>query len=55
MQINFIDRSELYIDTGYHVEMDEKLESLKKGEQLNMLLHPNSQAIWELTDRKSVV
>ena len=55
VQINFIDRSELYIDTGYHVEMDEKLESLKKGEQLNMLLHPNSQAIWELTSDDGII
>ena len=55
VQINFIDRSELYIDTAYHVEMDEKLESLKKGEQLNMLLHPNSQAIWELTSDDGII
>ena len=36
VRIDFIDRGELYIDTAYHVEMDEKLEVLEKGEQLNM-------------------
>ena len=55
VRIDFIDRGELYIDTAYHVEMDEKLEVLEKGEQLNMLLHPNSEAIWELTTEKSVI
>lgn len=55
VRINFIDRGELYIDTAYHVEMDEKLEDLEKGDQLNMLLHPNSEAIWELTAEKSVI
>ena len=55
VRIDFIDRGELYIDTAYHVEMDEKLEALEKGEQLNMLLHPNSEAIWELTTEKSVI
>ncbi len=55
VQINFIDRGELCIDTAYHVEMDEKLESLKKGEQLNMLLHPNSNAIWELTSDDGII
>lgn len=53
--INFLDRSELYIDTAYHVEMDEKLEALPKGETLNMLLHPNSNAIWELSTEDSVI
>ena len=52
--INFADREDLYLD-AYHVEMDEKLESLKKGEQLNMLLHPYSEAIWELTSEDSVI
>ena len=55
VRIDFIDRGELYIDTAYHVEMDEKLEALEKGEQLNMLLHPNSEAVWELTTEKSVI
>jgi hypothetical protein len=55
VRIDFIDRGELYIDTAYHVEMDEKLEALEKGEQLNMLLHPNSEAIWELTTEKSAI
>jgi prolipoprotein diacylglyceryltransferase len=55
VRIDFIDRDELYIDTAYHVEMDEKLEALEKGEQLTMLLHPNSEAIWELTAEKSVI
>lgn len=55
VRINFIDRGEPYIDTAYHVEMDEKLEDLEKGDQLNMLLHPNSEAIWELTAEKSVI
>ena len=55
VRIDFIDRSELYIDTAYHVEMDEKLEALEKGEQLNMLLHPISRSIWELTAEKSVI
>lgn len=55
VRIDFIDRGELYIDTAYHVEMDEKLEVSEKGEQLNMLLHPNSEAIWELTTEKSVI
>lgn len=55
VRIDFIDRDALFIDTAYHVEMDEKLEALERGEQLNMLLHPNSEAIWELTVGENVI
>ena len=55
VRINFVDREELYIGAAYHVEMDEKLEGLEKGEQLNMLLHPNSEYIWEMTSDNAVI
>ena len=54
VRIKFVDGQELYID-AYHAEMDEKLEALEKGEQLNMLLHPNSEYIWELTTEDDVI
>ena len=54
VQINFIDRETLYLD-AYHTEMDEKLERLEPGEQLDLLLHPNSEYIWEMTTEDDVV
>ena len=54
VQINFIDRETLYLD-AYHTEMDEKLERLEPGEQLDLLLHPNSGYIWEMTTEDDVV
>ena len=56
VRIRFIDRSELYLNTAaYHVEMDEKLEALEKGQRLDMLLHPNSQDVWELKSDNEVI
>lgn len=46
VRVKFIDGDELYIGAAYHVEMDETLEALEKGEPLNMLLHPNSKYIY---------
>ena len=54
VQINFIDRNALYFD-AYHVEMDEKLEELERGEKLDLLLHPNSEYIWEMTSEDEVI
>ena len=54
VQINFIDRETLYLD-AYHIEMDEKLERLEPGEQLDLLLHPNSDYIWEMTTEDDVI
>ena len=54
VQINFIDRETLYLD-AYHIEMDEKLERLEPGEQLDLLLHPNSEYIWEMTTEDDVI
>ena len=54
VQINFIDRETLYVD-AYHAEMDEKLERLEPGEQLDLLLHPNSEYIWEMTTEDDVI
>ena len=54
VQINFIDRESLYLD-AYHIEMEEKLEALEHGEQLDMLLHPNSEYIWEMTTEDDVI
>ena len=56
VRINFIDRSELYLNSAaYRDEMDGKLKALEKGEQLNMLLHPNSEAIWELRSDNDLI
>ena len=54
VQIKFIDRETLYLD-AYHIEMDEKLERLEPGEQLDLLLHPNSEYIWEMTTEDDVI
>ena len=54
VQINFVDRDSLYLD-AYNVEMDEKFEALEYGQQLEMLLHPNSEYIWEMTSEDGVI
>ena len=56
VRISFRDREDLFIDGPcYHVELDGRLEGLRKGERLDMLLHPNSECIWELSDSEGVI
>ncbi len=54
VRIYFSDREELYLDS-YRVEMDEKLEALERGEKLDMMLHPNSEYIWEISSEDGVI
>ena len=54
IRIYFSDREELSL-VSYHGEMDEKFETLERGERLDMLLHPNSEYIWEISTEDGVM
>ena len=56
VRIYFLDRDALYIDGAcYHNEMDEKFSALECGDQVKLLLHPNSEYIWEMSSEYNTV
>ena len=56
VRIYFSDRDALYIDGAcYHKEMDEKFSALERGEQVKLLLHPNSEYIWEMSSEHNTI
>ena len=54
VRIYFSDREELYLN-NYNYDMDEGLDTLKRGDKLQMLLHPNSDYIWEISANGTTV
>ena len=57
IEICFRDRESLYMDSAYfNATIQDSLDQLDGGEQLDMLLHPSSEYIWEIkTDRDIIL
>ena len=57
IEICFKDRKSLYMDSAYfNSTVQDSLDQLDSGEQLDMLLHPISEYIWEIkTDRDTIL
>ena len=54
VRIYFSDREELYLN-NYNYDMDEKLALLRRGDEVQLLLHPNSDCIWEILANGNVL
>ena len=54
VRICFSDRDELYLN-NYNFDMDEKLALLRRGDEVQLLLHPNSDCIWEISTNGNVL
>lgn len=49
VSIEFTDHDTLYIDGAvFSADMEESLEKLTDGEVVDMLIHPNSEYVWEM-------
>ena len=56
IEIRFIDREKLYMDSAYwNVTIEDDLENLESGEVVSMLIHPNSEYIWEFKTEENMI
>lgn len=49
VEIRFTDREKLFIDSAaYHGDLEDALERLSSGDKVDLLIHPNSDDIWQM-------
>lgn len=54
--INFSDYEKLYMDgTCFDVDVESALDNLQSGDRAELLLHPNSDYIWEMKCDETVI
>lgn len=56
IELSFSDREPLYINSEcYRVSVEDALQSLERGDRLDMLRHPNSDDVWEIKRGEDVI
>ena len=56
VEIDFTDHEKLYIDgAAFNDSVEDALDELKKGDQVQLLLHTNSNDIWDMKSDKNAI
>lgn len=56
VKVHFLDRDNLWIDGAcYTADVESAVKTIKSGDELELLLHPNSEDIWEMKNGERVI
>lgn len=56
IEINFSDHERLFIDgVCFSVDVEHALDDLQSGDRVELLLHPNSNYVWEMKSEENVI